>query len=472
MPSGPSLARMSHRSKQSPSGAPEACFPIDESLATALYTQYYSTKFFLYMPVDIIESVLIEWTKLVWFAPTIARQVCRYLKEITDKSPRVWSKLFLQETSRMTSNDVREWLIRAKAAPKEIVLEAKSIRVAIAALKGAKDATSLIYRIPNFDDILPFQLEQIRLPTRMPLLHHLCLHTLKPRGPMSLTYFFGLSESPEDAHFPCLTVLHLVSIDLTDFPNLPGQFPVLRCLVISGFRGSCLNLIRACSESLEDLTVSWDVSWLSSPPSSPQSSPQSPSQSLLDDHIFLPNLRVLHVEYAPGVVSELEAPTLRLIYADLDGIEINGPTRTFSSVVEWATRRSAGLPPTDITSYLIHMPELRHLMLFQSMETLKLCFEFLRDNPAICPNLQSIEVVNLAQYPDFELDDNFMEFLRGCITGRTESVPGFVIEVIEERDQAARFERHYAINVRLFIVIRHYFAYHASRIALARSTAQ
>jgi hypothetical protein len=482
MPSAPGRALAGYRSRQTPSEAPKACSPANRSPTMAFYTHYYGKKSLHDMPSDIIVAILIEWTKLEWFAPTIARRICRYLKEITDDSPRVWSKLCLPEDSRATANDVREWLNRAKAAPKEIFLETNDFCIAAAALKGAEDATSLIYQTPKLDDISDSQYEQILLPARMPLLRHLRLDIPHPNCPMSLTSISRLYQSPVDAHFPCLTVLHLVYINLTNFPDLPGIFPVLRCLVIRGFRGSCLNLIRVCSESLVDLMVSSSVSGESSSPSSspsssqpssppspqppPQSSPLSPPLSPLHDHIFLPNLEVLLVDSAPGVVSKLEAPALRLIYADLH--EIKGPTSSFSSVVEWAARRSPYLEPTSITSHLIHMPKLRHLMLFQHKDTLGPCFEFLRSNPETCPNLQSIEVVDFARNQDFDLDANFKEFLMGCAAKRAEKAHRVFVEFIEQDHQASLLEQHYAIEVCLFIVFHHYFSYHASRNSLTR----
>jgi hypothetical protein len=148
MSSAPGRALTGHRSRKGPSGAPEACPPADGARTTAFYAHYYGKKSLLDMPFEIIMHILIEWTTLEWFAPTIARRICRNLKDVTDNSPRVWSKLFIPENSSATANDVSDWLERAKAVPKEIRLETDNICIAETALNGAKDATSLIYRVP------------------------------------------------------------------------------------------------------------------------------------------------------------------------------------------------------------------------------------------------------------------------------------------------------------------------------------
>jgi len=434
MPSAPVHAVTSRTSRQSPFGAPiRTRSPTHQDggpppVPFGIYP--YGETSLLHMPSEIIMAILIEWSMLEWFAPATVRRICRSLKEITDDSPRAWSKLFLPHNSRATSVDVRKWLERGKAAPKEICLASKDICTILAALEGAKDATSLIVQIPIFKDIL--QQKQVRLPLQMPRLRQLQLSSHSTHVVMGLSNIFGSSHN---LHFPCLTILHLSSISLTGFRINAGSFPAMRRLVLRGFLGPILDLIQICSGSLEDLRVTMDLSQESSPQGSPHA------------RICLPNLKLLIVDDAQGIVSKLEAPNLRVICADLD--EINGSTRPFSSVVEWATRQSPyQLEQTDITGHLNNMPQLRNLLLLQHMETLKGCFECLRDNPEICPKLQLIEVVEFAgSDPEFELDTESINFLKMCMEGRANAVSGFTLRFVENIDQEEWLEQYYEIDV-------------------------
>jgi len=414
-------------------------------MAPGIYL-YFKTSL-LHMPFEIIMAILVEWSMLEWFAPAIARRICRYVKQVTDISSYVWSKLCLLKNSHATAHDVRKWLKRAGAVSTEIRLETEDFRIALATLRGVENATSLIYQAPGSEGLLPFEHELICLPIHMPRLRRLRLDTHNFSSTMNLSFILRVSNSSLDVRFPCLTVLLLHFVDLTGFPFLPGLFPVLRRLVLRAFQGPSLNLIRMCSGSLEDLRVTIRIGGELSP----------------HDRICLPNLKVLMVDEAHGIVSKIETPTLRLILADLS--EINGSTRPFGSVVEWATRRwPTRFLQRDITPYLVNMPHLRRLMLFQHTGTLKPCFELLRDNPEICPNLQSIKIVEFVDSDlDLDLDTDFMDFLKTCVEWRAKTVSGFTLEFVEDCVQEKRLAQYYDIGVCLFIVLHYYLSHHASR---------
>ncbi len=399
------------------------------------------------MPVEIIAIILLEWTMLEWFAPAIARQICRYLKEITDSSPYLWAKICLPYHSLATAEEVRDWLKRAKSVPKEILLETEDVDIVSAALEGAKEATSLIYRIPTFKEILPHEEEVIRLPIQMPQLRHLHLDTSNIYDFLSLGNIFGLYNPLHSAHFPCLTVLHLFFVDLIKFHITPGLFPAIRRLLLHSVCGPILDLVQVCSGTLEHLRVTIYITY--------------DGELYPDVRIYLPNLKVLIVEDALGIVPNIEAPTLRLIYADL--AEIDGSTRIFSSVVEWVTRQCPSLfQDMDMTEHLQNMPNLRHLMIFQHTETLKRCFASLRDNPRICPHLHFIEVVDVADTsPPFKLDTDSKEFLKACVAWRAESVPEFTLQFVENKVHVTRLDQYYTTSVSSSIVMHHYLSHHA-----------
>ncbi len=398
----------------------------------------------LHMPVEIIAAILLEWAMLEWFAPAIARRICRHLKEITDASPRIWSKLCLLSVSRARPDDVREWLKRAKSVPKEIVIGTHNIHVALAALEGTKDAQSLIYRVPRFEDIPPYQEELILLRIKMPQLRHLVLNNSESYYDSSSGKTFRSYNPFDGALFPCLTILELFFVNLSDVQIIPGLLPPIRRLVLHGVCGPILDVIQACSGTIEDLKFSCITTY--------------ERQSYPHGRICLPNLKVLSVEAARGIVSNLEAPTLRLINADL--ADFNGNTRPFSSVVEWATRQFFTSTPMDITDHLTNMPKLQHLMISQHMETLKLCFASLRDHRRMCPDLQSIEVVDFGYNPPhYKLDAHFKESLKACMAWRAEEVPGFTLQFVEDIVQRTRLEQ--CKTVGLFIVMRHYLSHHA-----------
>ena len=408
------------------------------------------------MPREIITYIFIEWTTLEWFAAAIARQICSYFKAITDSTPRVWSKLFLQCHLHATAHDVRKWLGRAKEVPKEIYLRTEDIYVIMAALKSAKDATSLIYRIPDLKGIRPHDKGLIRLPIHLPQLRHLHLDSsgIHPFH-RARSNIFGLYNSSIDAHFPCLTILRLVCVDLTDFPIMPGLFPVMRHLDLHFPSGPTLDLIQVCRGSLEDLRVTASFSHI--------------SQFSRDGRICLPNLKVLMVHASRGIVSNLEAPTLRLIYANLD--EMDGSTRPFPSVVEWVTRQRPG-HALDITRHLNNMPQLHHFALLQDIHTLKLCFEALRDNPTLCPHLQSIEVVDFMDTsPAFRLDNDFKKVLEGCVAQRAHKEPGFTLKFVGDHVQLNRYAQYHGGDVCSFMSIRYCLSYHVSRNTFAPSKA-
>ena len=411
-------------------------------------------KTLLHMPVEIIDNILVEWANLEWFAPAIARRVCRRLKGITDFSPSPWSKLFLPYDSRATADDVRNWLRHAKAAPKEICIETENICAITAALDGCKDATSIIYQTPMFQELSSCRQQQIRLPKHMPRLRHLHVDISNVYDFFGLWNVFEFYHPPYDGHFPCLTTLQLTFVDLTDFHIVPGVFPAVRHLSLESVDGPILDLIGACSGTIEDLRVNINSSY------SHESPPHGP--------IILPNLKVLIIDDALRIVPCFDAPTLRLLHANID--ELNGNIKPLHSVIEWVTRRSSSYPRhMDITNLLNDMSQLQHLMLCESMETLTTCFEFLRDSQSTCPYLQSIEVVERADtFPVIELDTNFKRSLRACVAWRAEKVPGFTLQFVQNKVQAARFEKYFTIEVCLFTVMRHCLSYHAFRHPASR----
>ena len=415
------------------------------------FTRHTVKKSLYHMPTEIIAAVFIEWTMWKWSAAAIARQICRHFKIITDSTPRVWSKLFLSRRSRATADDVRAWLKHAKAAPKEIRLETENISIISATLESVKDATSLFYRIPLLEDVPPPQEELIRLTIRLPRLRHLHLGSTRLHNFTSTNRIFELYNSPIDAHFPCLTALSIAVTDLSNLHIMPGLFPVMRLLVLDCVRGSILDLIQACSGSLEELRVM----------NSPDDQQPPPH-----DHICLPNLKVLVVELAVGIVSNIEAPTLRLIYADLD--EMDGSTRSFPSVVEWATcQYPSRFQQTDLTLHLKNMPRLHHLVLSRDPGTLDGIFVSLRDVPTLCPDLQSIEVVEFMEasgpYPEFKLDKEVKEGMHESVGERAGRVPGFTLQFVDFEDQLRRLARYTDSYVCSFNFMRRYLSYHASR---------
>ena len=403
------------------------------------------------MPFEIIMAVFIEWTMWDWFAPAIASQVCQYFKKVADTTPRVWFKLILSRRSRATADDVRAWLKRAKAVPKEICLETQDISLLLAALESAKDTTSLIYRIK---DIPPPEKDIIRLPTDLLQLRHLIIDASNTnifRIPSSI---FGLYNNPTlDAHFPCLTTMRLFSVDLIDFDIMPGLFPVLRRLVLFCVCGPILDLITHCKGLLEDLRVSC-CDFID-------------PQLYLHGRICLPNLKVLTVDATRELVPNLEAPNLRLLNANLD--EIDGNTKPFPSVVEWVTRQDPeDFLETDITSHLNNMPHLQCLMLLRHIHTLVLCFGSLGATPTICPHLRSIEVVDFVSFTTFKLEEGFKALLEVWMAPRAANVPGFTLEFVKDSLQLERLEHYHLGEVCLFIFMPRCLSYHASRNPLTR----
>ena len=446
------LGFVTRRSKQRLSGAPEA-----RSL-----TPYPRTTFSIYqpgmktlydMPPEIVGAIFIEWTMLDWFAPATARQVCHYFKQVADSTPRLWSNLFLSCESHATADGVRAWLERGKAVPKEMVLASMDIPAIMAALESATDVTSLVYRVPAFEDSMDVGLQ---LPPDLLQLRHLHIDPADIDGSMIPHSIFDQYDFPDI--FPCLTTMRLFSAELTDFTMISGLFPVMRHLVLFIVVGPILDLIQDCRNTLEDLRVT-----------ECRSTDQRPYPQ---GRIRLPNMKVLIAHDNPGIVSNLEAPNLRLLYADLDGID--GSTRPFPAVVEWATRQRPGnFLETDITGHLDNMPKLQRLMLLRHKHTLELCFGSLRDRPALCPDLQLVEVVDFMDTsPAFELDDGFKAVLEGCMEQRAANVPGFTLEFVENDVQMERLEQCYLSEVCLFISIRRCLSYHAFRNPLTRSKAR
>jgi len=407
------------------STAPSPTSQDDKPLTVASSIQKRDNKSLLLMPVEIIAIILIKWSMLDWFAPAIARQICRRLKGIAECVAHAWANLSVPLGSPATADDVRAWLRRAKKVPKEIHLDAEDIGVITATLEGAVDATSLIYKVATHKYSRPYRKELV-LDTPMPQLRHLHLHAYNDPHLLSLSGILGRSC---DVAFSCLTVLHLVFVDLADFHITPGLFPAVRRLILYSTRGPILDLVQGCSGSVEELRAA-DNDWYDTEP------PQ-------DDRILLPNLKVLILNRTPGIVPRIEAPTLRLIYGGLG--EIGSITVPFNSVVECATRRQR----TNVANNLINMPQLRHLVICQQMEPLKWCFESLRDTPSICPDLQHIEVIVSGQ----GLDVHFREFLLACMAQRAEQVPGFTLDIFESHVQWSRFLRYDVVYVCLFIII-------------------
>ena len=424
----------------------------DGPLTIALNINYSSEMTLLHMPVEIIQNIITEWANLEWFAPAIARRICRRLKDITDSSPSSWSKLSLAFGSSATADGVRGWLRHAKAAPKEISINIEDLYVISAALDGCKDATSIAYRTPMFEELSTHQRSHIQLPNHMPRLRHLRVDLSDVYNFVGPWEIFEFYLPPYDGHFPCLTTLQLISVDLNNFTIVPGLFPTLRHLSLECVDGPILDLIEVCSGTIEDLRVNINY-WYC---------PQSP----LHDRIVLPRLKVIIIDGAPRVVPWFDAPILRLLHANF--AELDGNIKPFGSVVEWVTRRSPTLPRhVDITNLLNGMSQLQHLMLCEPMATLATCFELLRDSQSTCPYLQTIEVVERAS--SFRLNSNFKDSLRACVAWRAEKVPGFTLQFVQNDVQAGRFDKYFNSEVRLFTVMRPCLSHHAFRYSATRS---
>ena len=391
----------------------------------------YGKRALLYMPVEIIAIILLEWTMMEWFAPVIARQICHYLKQITDSSPRLWSKLSLTYRLPVTPYGVRTWLNRSRSAPKEILIETNDLSIIRAALEGAKDARSLLYRVPNFHE------EVIRLPVQMLQLRHLHIDTPRNYHFVSMNDVFGLSN-PCLATFPCLTVLNMFFVDMTNFRITPGLFPAIRRLVLHFALGPILDLVRVCSRTLEHLRVTMNDTY--------------GTLKYPHDPIRLPNLKVLFVDNTRKITCNIEAPALRLIYADF--VDIEDHTRPFNSLVEWVTR-SGGRPlqRIGIAGFLKDMPNLQRLMISQHIWTLTVCFEALRDDPSICPYLQFIEVVEFVEFTKLVLGPASKEFLTSCVAQRAEKLPGFTLRFVSNVVQRTRVDEYYRVSLSFLCVI-------------------
>jgi hypothetical protein len=392
----------------------------------SLWAQQLDRQCLIHLPVEILGNILLEWAKIQWDAPVIARQVCGWLKLITDNNPRVWSKLFVDKCT--TREKVSKWLTLGKAVPKEIFIDTEDIYTVSVALEGARDAMSLMYTIP------PGPGPRYRLtplPSEMPELRHLRLDGFLNRY-LHQNDIFAFHGSGMSGYFPRLTVLHLMWVNLDLFATIKWDavFPNVRELALQnvGDGPAVLNLINACSTSLEQLRVInhlCHMDWNSS---------HCP-------RISLPKLKVLVVECSSGTGSHFDTPDVHVIYANL--CDLDGAPGSFDSVVEWTTRWSTGhRPHMDITRRLKSMPRLRHLVLAESGGILKSCFKLLRDHPSVCPDLHWIEV---AHRTNFSI--NTKEYLKACVAPRAASVPGFALEFVPDDCQQRLFNQYYSIRV-------------------------
>ena len=124
-----------------------------------------------------------------------------------------------------------------------------------------------------------------------------------------------------------------------------------------------------------------------------------------------------------------------------------------------------------IIGRLILMPQLQRLMLHEQAKILGPCFEFLRDNPGICPSLQCIEVAECIG-EDITLDTQFKGFLIACVAERAATVPGFTLLFLERDSYMARFEHYYGTDVCLFTFMYHQVSHRVSRVHSVHSTAR
>lgn len=369
-------------------------------------TQQFVKETLLRMPLEVIENILKEWVKLDWFAPAVARRICRLLKEITDSCPYLWSKLFLPGTQCVYPDHIRQWQSRAKAAPREVLIGVKGYKHASAALEPCDHITTLIY---NND--WASSGEQIRLPSYMPQLRYLRVDTRLGDKFLGWWNTSAFREPPYNSGFPCLTVLHLREVDLTGFRLVPGLFPTVLHLFLGEVRGPIRDLVQACSGTVEELRINMCF-------------PESTYSPL----ISLPSLKVL-IYFFPGDVFLFEAPALRLIQGNL--MEVWYLTQPLNSVVEWINCNSC--EGVKITRVLFNMPQLQRLMIHESVEKLVECFELLRDYATVCPNLELIQVVESAWgWTVVKLDVNLKEYLEACVARRAETVPGFTLQFVED----------------------------------------
>jgi hypothetical protein len=389
------------------------------------------------LPEEILQNILVEWANVEWVAPVIARRVCRQLKVITDVTSPAWSKLSVFGSA--TLKDIFKWLRRGNGVPKEIKIDTKDwVIVSGILLYGLRDVRSLIYQIPP----APYPwYKYTPLPGQLPEIRHLRIDGSRNQS-LQLKAIFEFHKSHLNGCFPRLTVLHFLSIDLNRFGTTQWHaiFPNVRRLVLqnTGDGQTVLNLISACSATLEELRVIAHICHM------------GPSSDY--DRISLPKLKVLVIERGLGTASHFDVPNLHVVYANL--CNLDGFPGSFDSVVEWTTRWSTSYAPhTDITGRLKSMPRLRHLILAESREILKSCFELLRDDPSICPNLEWIEVADVTQRggsiscPLRDLDTNMKEYLKACVAQRGTSTRGCTVEFVYEVSQEALFDEYYSIPV-------------------------
>jgi len=78
---------------------------------------------------------------------------------------------------------------------------------------------------------------------------------------------------------PCLTVCHLDYVDLNSFDDMDTLFPTVHQLELNTIRGPILDLVQACSKSLEELRLTCGFAWS--------------TRLCSHDRISLPKLQVL-----------------------------------------------------------------------------------------------------------------------------------------------------------------------------------
>ncbi|KAL5480848.1 hypothetical protein ACEPAI_9788 [Sanghuangporus weigelae] len=331
-------------------------------------------------------------------APLRISQVCRFWRAVALNDGQLWSHLTLggwtgyQIKIRKPIFDT--WLARSKEAPLNYRI---NLNIPI---QGHKEFDDIVNQLVSkqhrwrdvqfgwFNICLSEDNHEFHL-TNMPLLTSMSLDT---RSPLRITIDFGHS-------------LQLTAINIRgDFDLLPLQRPFQlltqpckltftgECLKKSAIV-SCLNFLKAAI-FLEEFTIYFDKV------------PYQPTSPSNDNCQFAIGLRCLRLNYARGILDNVNIPSLEVFSCDSypkvkDGSEVlvdffrrSRPPLTYLSL-----KRDSG--HEDIVIPILQMlPTLVHLELFDVYVSTRFYRELTVTNRVVCPMLEAFRFTFLRHLED------------------------------------------------------------------------
>ena len=363
------------------------------------------------LPIELVGKIIVEHSKLEWYAPAVDQQVCRYWRTAALSTPQAWARIKFKGVRKFPSETAwRLWIDRAASAPLDIRIPVQRRR--------SRDEKAPEYMVSALleksDCIVSLDISGVRRSfflTSFPVLRHLRIdgRRIKAPGP-------DLDPDPDPwypphgggggqfrvASMPALQSLALTSIPCEPFAT-PGVIPPLSELSLS-YNAIWYPLVWHSHHTLTSLALHSCGRWAGGGE---------------DEYhpIEFPNLLFLFLYGIRSFKPYITTPRLQTLH-EASNLVLDSFPRPLPSLTECSVRAIPiqstmvdanyynDIPLIHVESLHSEFPNLVKLSLRARAKVTLAFFLELADYPACLPNLRLVEIENSrseATFSDMEI---------------------------------------------------------------------